>query len=69
MNMRKRLSGWGPFFLTSLLDQMELLLWGEGSQVCVCVCWGGTMGKRHFRLDLLILRCLWDLQEVAGYLV
>lgn len=52
MNVRKRLSGWGPFCLTSLLDQMELLLWGEGSQVCVCVL-RGYDGEEAFQVRLV----------------
>ena len=65
VSVRRRLSGLGDIFLELVARSNGGANTGRGNPgVCVCVCesmcGGGMMGKRHFSLDLLILRCLWD---------
>lgn len=63
VSMRRRLSGLRDIFLELVARSNGAANMGRGNPgVCVCVsmCVGGMMGKRHFSLDLLILRCLWD---------
>ena len=71
MSVRKRLSDLGEIFLDLVARSdggANMERGNPGRCVCVCVCacvCGGMIGKRHFSLDWVILRCLWDHQEVA----
>lgn len=55
VNVRKRLSRLGGVFLTQTPGQMELPLWGEGTQVS-----GAWWERCLFRLNVSVLRGLWD---------